>query len=319
MNIRNMDYLIRRNLPIVWPFPLNTFVSRFLQKISILVGDVALRALYLVRRSKARKVGYSNRGNVILKLNSNSALGLKGSEIHVPNDRLFPGRICRYGEWDTSDVAFLLAGLDMNPNSLMLDIGANSGLVSLQVLNKAKYPSSCILVEPVPSHVQAIENNLGELKAIHDISIYEIALSDRDGTGEIYIQYTNRGNTSLLSEVVPSKKMSSVIINLQSSHSFAQNHMTNFKHIILKCDTQGMDAVILSRFPPTVWASISRAVVEIWAVEAIAQSDVDTLMELWGRFRSVTWSGGTDLLTLSEVRDFWLSKSGHHKNLLLSM
>ena len=80
-----------------------------------------------------------------------------------------------------------------------------------------------------------------------------------------------------------------------------------------------MDAVILSRFPQTVWASISRAVVEIWAVEAIAQADVDTLMELWGRFRYVTWSGGTDLLTLAEVRDFWLSKSGHHKNLLLSM
>lgn len=314
-----VDYLIRRNLPFVFPFPLKTFIPRLIKKFSVVFLDLRLRGLYKLGISKARQIGYTPDGNVILKLNTNSSLGLRGSLIHLPDDKLFRGQICRYGEWDTLDAKFLSDGLNLKSNSAFCDIGANSGLVSLQVMNLSNHPATCLLIEPIPIHVQAIQYNLNELRKIHNILIYEVALSDRDGIGQIYIQNNNRGNSSLLPEVVPKKKLVSIPITLLSTRIFAEECLANFENIVLKSDTQGMDAKILSRLPIPVWDSISRAVIEIWAIDSIEESEVDALLEIWKKFQYRSWSGESGVLSLQSVRNFWLSKNGHHKNLLLSI
>ena len=314
-----VDYLIKRNLPFVFPFPLKTFIPRLIKKFNAVAIDFRLRGLSRLGISKARQFGFTPDGNIILKLKFDSSLGVRGSQIQLPNDKIFKGQICRYGEWDTSDAEFLADGLNLKPNSAICDIGANSGLVSLQVMNQSKYPATCLLVEPIPIHVQAINHNFNDLKKIHNILVYEVALSDRNGIGQIFIQGNNRGNSSLFPEVVPKKKSISLPITLKSTRSFSEECLVNYENIVLKSDTQGMDAKILSRIPIPVWGSISRAVIEIWAIDSIEESEVDILLEAWKKFKYRSWSDESGVLTLQSIRNFWLSKNGYHKNLRLSV
>ncbi len=314
-----IDYLVKRRIPMVKPSPLKTFLPRLFKKCSNLFFDTALKGLALIGHSKASQIGYTTEGNLILRLNQDLRLGAKGFELHIPDDQLFSGQICRYGQWDSSDVDFLVEGLNQNKNSVFCDIGANSGLISLQVKNMSRKPTTFILIEPVPSHVKAIKHNMSLNEAKHTITVFELALSNVDGKGEIYIQESNRGNSSLFSGVVPSNKVQVMPVILQNSEVFAKKYLSNFENIVIKSDTQGMDAMILSQFPSTIWSLVSRAVIEIWAVPMIKESEVDSLIELWKNFSQISWSGEAASLTLDEVRTFWLSNSGLHKNLFLAI
>jgi FkbM family methyltransferase len=301
------------------PRPLRTFLPRLLKKCSPIGFDVYLRSLSLFGHSKATQIGTTPEGNLILRLNSNSKLGAKGFELHIPDDRLFSGQISRYGQWDSLDVEFLVDGLNHDKRSVFCDIGANSGLISLQIKNLCANPSTFVIVEPIPNHVRAIKHNLsGPQLTGHKITICEFALSDSDGKGVIYIQESNRGNSSLHSEVVPSDNVNTASVILKDSKSFASNYLSGFENIVIKSDTQGMDAKILSQFPIEIWQFVSRAVIEIWAVAVIEELEVDLLLKMWSKFRHISWSGETKKLTLDELRAFWLSQSGLHKNLYLA-
>jgi FkbM family methyltransferase len=313
-----IDYLVKRRIPMVKPSPLKTFLPRLFKKCSILFFDTFLRALSLIGHSKASRIGYTPEGNLIIRLNKDLRLGTIGSELHIPDDELFSGQICRYGEWDSLDVDFLVEGLNQKKASVFCDIGANSGLISLQIKNLCRKPTTFILVEPVPCHVKAIKHNMFQNQTKHTIKVLEVALSKTDGVGEIYIQESNRGNSSLFSEVVSQSKMQTMPVVLENSKFFAKKYLSDFENIVLKSDTQGMDATILTQFPLDLWKSVSRAVIEIWAVPMIKESEVKSLMDVWKNFSQISWSGEARSLTLDEVQTFWLSNSGLHKNLFLA-
>lgn len=311
-----IDYLIRRYLPIVALLPLNTFRQRFTSKLALLLIELKLQILYLMGISKAERVGHSIDGNIIVKLKVNSSLGSKESTIQLPNDKLFPREICLRGEWDPREVFFLSEGMSI-PNSVMLDIGANAGLMTLQVINRMSFQTSFILVEPLKINVAAIQHNIQKYRNHHSITIHNFALSDRNGMEEMHIQVTNRGNSSLLSSAITSRKKENEVVEVKSAEEFALGTLADFENIVVKSDTQGMDAIILSKFPSNIWKNISRAVIEVWALDCVNREHVDQLIERIQQFQNLAWSGDEKEISHSDIRDFWLSKSGKHKNLLI--
>lgn len=71
-------------------------------------------------------------------------------------------------------------------NGVFLDIGANTGLITLQAMNLAKTNQDAILVEPIPRHVDAIRNNVENILEKGKVHIMQFGLSNEDKFEDIF-------------------------------------------------------------------------------------------------------------------------------------
>ena len=127
------------------------------------------------------------------------------------------------------------------------------------------------------------------------------------------------GNTTLIKSVVPFDEKISTQIQLVDTGEYSDNYLKGFDRYALKCDTQGMDALILSRIPNVLWQNTEVAVIEVWALPEINERDVAHLLTMFQNFEYFSWSPTSqNIERLSEISDYWLSKSGDSRNLFLS-
>jgi FkbM family methyltransferase len=278
-----------------------------------------------IRQNAAEIVGETDQGNTLLKLERDTALGPKGTTLELPKDGLIFKRVLEDGQWELEESKFLAEGLKRALSStkskkcVLIDIGANTGLITLQAMNLAKTSNEVHLFEPVPRHVQSIKNNIEPLRRNSNINVHGVALSDRNGSSRIYIETSNQGNSSLLASVVPYNNQAFAEIELVETSEFFRSALLDYDRYVIKCDTQGMDALILSRIPSQVWEKVECALIEVWALEEIQEIDVRNLVKKWNSFSSISWiSGSSWKVSLDDVQDFWLSKTGFYRNLYLS-
>jgi hypothetical protein len=157
------------------------------------------------------------------------------------------------------------------------------------------------------------------LKDLINTHVNEFALSNQNGTSEIFTELENRGNSSMLQNVVPERGRICTEIQLVDTKEYFEKNFSSFENLILKCDTQGMDALILSNIPEKIWPKIQCAVVEVWALSEINEKDVEKFLSKCQGFEYVSWFPDfRELLDFSEIGEFWLSKTGNWKNLYLS-
>lgn len=138
-----------------------------------------------------------------LQLNRTYSIGPRGTYIKIPYDSLIFKTVRRYGQWELAESEFLATGLKFasfksDSGTVLIDIGAHVGLVSLQTINIAKTNADIIMFEPISTHVRAIKHNLTNLKQKVNITVNESALSDRDGKASLFIDSANYGRSSLL-------------------------------------------------------------------------------------------------------------------------
>ncbi len=300
--------------PFVSPLPLLSLPSRLLEK------WIHIFRL-LLRVEGAQVIGKSTTGSALLKLRKSCALGQKGAVVEIPRDHVIFESVRQFARWELDEAKFLAAGLKKvaeNQNqtkSVLLDIGANSGLVSLQAMNLAGTRNSVFLFEPVPQYAQAIKTNL---RAFPEVNICIFALSDRNDEAVMYTEASNHGNTSLFEKTVPAINRVKQTIRLVDTAEYFRTHLESFDKYVLKCDTQGMDALILSKVPDSVWMRTEAAIIEVTALPEVDVSDVDTLLGKIANFEFVSWHANKrEKMEMAEIREFWLSKSERHKNLYL--
>ena len=311
----------RNWVPVPAPLPIKTFPKRLIKKWIYIAKNIV--SLIGVRMGflGARIVGTTPNGNTLLQLNKNYALGPKGTVLELPMDLVIFKHVREWGAWELNESKFLARGLKIacrnTPKVALLDIGANTGLVTLQAMNLSTTLAEVFLFEPVPRHTSAIKKNLRNLSSIH---VNEFGLSDKNGESTIFTEATNHGNTSLLNSVIPEIGMISTQIQLVETTTYCNKFLNNFDRYVIKCDTQGMDALILSRIPDWVWKNCESAIIEVWALDEISKKDVEALLSMCQEFEYVAWQPNNrkEKIGLSEVSEFWLSKSGAHKNLFLS-
>jgi FkbM family methyltransferase len=264
----------------------------------------------------------ASNGNALLQLNKDYALGSKGTVLEIPQDKKIFETVRRKGMWELEESEWLARGLTRafqgsdTQKVVLIDIGANTGLVALQALNLSKTNPEVFLFEPVPRHASAIRRNLTNFPNIH---VNEFALSDKNGQADTFTQATNHGNTSLLNSVVPGIDVITTRVQLVETATYCNKYLKNFDRYVIKSDTQGMDALILSRIPLHIWQKCESAVIEVWALNEISERHVEELLSMWGDFGHVDWHPNTrKSIELREVREFWLGKSGSSRNLFLS-
>ena len=92
-----------------------------------------------------------------------------------------------------------------------------------------------------------------------------------------------------------------------------------FDRFVIKRDTQGMDALILSLIPSRIWERVESVAAEVWALPHTDIIDVERVLDICKSFDSVIW--GPDLkekIEFQEVFDFWTGKSSQEKKLFFS-
>lgn len=279
--------------------------------------------LFLLFFSAARTIEILDNGNHLVKLSRDSALGNRGLILELPMDQVMFRSVQRSGEWSFQLSQFLGEGLDgvqtPEEKSALLDIGANTGLVTLQIMNLVTGHHDYFLFEPIPRHVSAIHRNLGTASSGSKVHVIPVALSNKNGSSDIFSETKNHGNSSLWQTVVgpPGAHFRTRIETVDTGEYFA-NFRHEFSRFVVKSDTQGMDAVILARLPPEIWQRVERAAVEVWAIPEVESSDVDALIEVWREFRLVSWASNFEsIVDLAELRDFWLGQTGQSRDLYM--
>jgi FkbM family methyltransferase len=271
--------------------------------------------------SGGRVVGQTHNGNTLLQLNKNYPLGPKGTLLQLPRDKVLFESVRRRGTWELQECEFLALGLRktesyLNNRTALLDIGANTGLVTLQTMNLSKTSNEVFLFEPIPRHASAIAHNLRNLS---NININQFGLSDQNSTSDIFTEGRNHGNTSTLKSAVPKFGQIRTQIELVDTLQYCDEFLNKFDRYVIKCDTQGMDAKILSRIPNRIWRGTETAIVEVWALPEVSELDVTTLLLLFKDFEFVSWnSKSLERIDFDEISAYWLSKSGLFRNLFLS-
>jgi len=308
-------------IPLTMPFPIKTFPQRLMRKWLYIVDNVSASIGLRLGFSGARIVGVTRNGNIILQLNKNYALGPRGTSLELPQDSCIFESVRRRGIWELEESEFLASGLRKvgklaNSNAALLDIGANTSLVTLQAMNLSRTNVEVFLFEPIPRHVSAIEHNLRKLSSVH---INEFALGHENGNSEIFTQTTNHGGSSLIESAVSSVELIRTQIRVIDTVKYCDNFLKGFDSYIIKCDTEGMDALILSRIPNRIWQSTEVAIIEVWALPEIHEQDVTNLLAMCENFEYASWDPKSQQrIGFDEISEYWLSKSGTMRNLFLS-
>jgi FkbM family methyltransferase len=284
-----------------------------------LASQIILRIGNRLKLTGAEEIGLGK-----LKLNCDSVLGKKGKELIVPRDDVIYQKVKLSGHWELIECQFLSEGLvNLRQREYkkyaLLDLGANTGLVSLATTNLANTGNDILMVEPLPKHIEAIVHNLAEVKANNKIVVFPFALGSESGEFEIYSENSNKGNSSIIKSLVPQNNFTSSKVTLVQAAKFYNENLEDYAGFVIKSDMQGMDSAVLSSFPKIFWDKCERAVIEIWAINDVLEDDCNKLADFWRSFDYVSWSPNVkEKLSFEDLRRFWLSKSGKEKNLFLS-
>ena len=270
----------------------------------------------------ARKLQELKHGNVLIRLNADSSLGPKGTVLEVPKDKIIYQELRHRGEWEKEVSRFLSESIrdlkKKSQNITFLDLGANIGLISLQVINNLEFYIKLIAVEPLPQHISALERNLKSISRTNEILILPVALGLESKMECIYKQNTNSGNTSLFARVVPTDQVSKVRIQMLNTEDFARKYLQNDHNFVIKSDLQGFDAKVLAMLGAEIWKKTHAASVEVWALKEIEAQEVLNLIDNWKNFDRISWSSSfSKIITLDEVKEFWLSGTNTHRNVYL--
>ena len=195
---------------------------------------------------------YPANPNIVgLKFSKKTKIANKGEVIFLPNDVQITWQLMRYGELNYPISKIIKTKLNRKKKYTFIDIGANVGLVSRQVLNENKNIEKFVCVEPVNTTYDCLQMNSSVLK---NSKLFNFGLGIKNERKNIFIDKSNHGNASLektMMKLSKHKKYYTEKILIKSVRTFFNLIKNEIKadKLIIKIDTQSFDELILSLIP----------------------------------------------------------------------
>ena len=206
----------------------------------------------------------------LLALRNVSPLGNAGDVLLMPRDKeMFP-HVHALGSWDIDDVIAVTNRMRAGSSYILLDIGANVGLFTRQLLNRVTNVEQAICVEPDVINFKALQFNLANASTA--VRVVNTALGARDGVMQFFKDAENIGNYSLNPDAMRGRTHESISIDVRATAAWMTENVPAEGPIVWKSDTQGHDEVIVSLTPMSVWSRVEVALLEMWR---IAKPDYD--------------------------------------------
>jgi len=130
----------------------------------------------------------------------------------------------------------LYDNIPINKESVMVDLGANIGLVTQYFKDKVKI---IYAVEPAKEHFTALKQNK-EYNHWDNVEIFNLAISDKDGEANLYHNINNHTSHSLIQN---NQQGQEVVKTMRLDTFFEENNIE--KVDFLKFDVEGAENIII--------------------------------------------------------------------------
>ena len=255
----------------------------------------------------------------VLTLREDTSLGKKNEKIFVTNDSYQTWYIMNSRDFHKSFVDKVLKFTKSNIGYNLIDIGANTGLLTRCLLNNLSNIRNCFLVEPDPDNLFCIKNNLQNFENINTL---DCALDLSDGEKKLFIDQNNKGNLSLNYEIMTLKEDKLSFMNSEDNYINVKtkniknyfNDIRNENNNIIKIDVQGYDEIIFQEIPRDVLIKTDILFIEITPLKSKKFDEEKFTLNL-GLFKRYITSNGNQL-TKNEVIQITKRQSGKSFDLI---
>lgn len=207
-----------------------------------------------------------------------------GEFVELPLDDVIAPFVLTHGHWQMEELEFFAAHQPAGP-SVLIDVGANIGLVTRQLIHRLPSLAAALCFEPHPANFRWLSRNLAHLPQCH---LVQAAI----GVGaaqelRFYEEVGNVGNYSLNLDAMRGKQYrTSVVQCVPATESQLLARLPEAlrdRPLIWKSDTQGFDESIMTSLPDSFWNRVHAGVIEMWRIERPA-FDRGRLAQILGSF-----------------------------------
>lgn len=255
----------------------------------------------------------------VLNLNEETTLGKKNEKIFVTNDSYQTWYIMNDKKFHQQFIDQVNKLSNENTEYNLIDIGANTGLLTRCLLNNVNNIKNSFLVEPDRDNIFCIENNLKNYK---NINIAKLALDVEDGEKKLFIDQNNKGNLSFNFEMMKLKqdKLSFInsednyqIVNCKSVKKYFKQIKNGLKNII-KIDVQGHDEVIFQEIPEDELSKTDILILEVTPLKSkiLDKNKFNSNLKFFKKFTN--FNG--DTFTVDQINKMIELKSGKSFDLI---
>lgn len=255
---------------------------------------------------------------------ADSPLHVDGASVRLPMDGIIGPRTLAHGHWHDEHTALIrqeCARLRPGPGHYLIDVGANIGLVTRQVMAAAPGQwAGAMCFEPEAGNIELLRWNL---RGLPGVTIEPVALSDRAGTAVLHVDTGNAGDCSLLElpSGVQRKGVQQQQVPLMPCDEAArriEQAAPAGSRFVWKSDTQGHDLTIVAAMPDSLWARTDVAMIEVRSVD-VADAVIDRFLAVAGGFaHRHAIKRGRRPIGLPELASFCKARSGSEFDLLLT-
>jgi FkbM family methyltransferase len=146
----------------------------------------------------------------------------------------------------------------------LIDVGANMGLFSRQLIVALPTIVETFAYEPEPLNFACLVQNLAPFR--DNVRFIQAALSNSAGNMDLLLNPDNVGNFSFNPNAMPTKH-SKMSVQTKDAADECTTWMASGRRIFYKSDTEGFDEVVAARILPDVWPHIFAGIMEILRVD----------------------------------------------------
>jgi FkbM family methyltransferase len=199
-------------------------------------------------------------------LGRDGPLGKYGESLNVPLDSVMLPTVFTRGAWAANAIEFIVERLEPDEVYALVDIGANIGLFSRQILNASVQVHGVYCVEPDAGNFAALAANLAAYRD-RNPRLFNFALGLSDGAATFYRDKENFGNYSLNRDAMRDRSFETVSVSVAATRRWMDETLPREGNLIWKSDTQGHDELIVGHAPWEVWNRVRVAIIELWRIE----------------------------------------------------
>lgn len=167
-------------------------------------------------------------------------LGKKNQNIKLFLDQVITPTVIENGSWEIFIIDFIKKFSKKKISYSFIDIGANIGLISRQILNTNIKIEAIFCFEPEINNFLLLKQNINFFKKSF---FFNFALGNEEKKTKLYLNHFNKGNYSQLTENIKNDYCN---IKIKNANKVLKKliKINNINNIIYKSDTEGKDVEI---------------------------------------------------------------------------
>ena len=237
--------------------------------------------------------------------------------VALVSDRLMCPIVLKRHRWQVEELHFAQRVCTGSEPLTLIDVGANMGLFSRQLLAALPNLVEAFAYEPEPQNFGCLTFNL--LPFQDKVHAIRAALGNVAGTQDFYLDPTNSGNFSLNRAAMPARHAATRVETKDVGAECAA-WLESDRRIFYKSDTQGFDELIATTIRPEVWPRVAGGIMEVWRIEK-PHFDQQRLAQILDQFPNKIFLANADLnvtetpVSTADVLQFINGNDHKHRDL----